>query len=814
MVSAHEVQQASPAGWLAALEEASLARVLANRPDALLAPQPRSIEELGQRLGRAESLVLVLRTLPLPCVQICETAQALGGRASLDELTAFLDDTTPDHAAAVVSWLQVLSDHAVAWQVGHGMIATPEALAAIFAMPLGLGPPLRTLVPELNVDRMRRILQTLGVNGPPTRRTDVIEEFLGVLTDPDTVRGIVATASGAVRRELVALACERAETAPEAWDDDLDEDEAPADPDPYDPAAYQRRAAAATWGAERGLVYRDSWSYGWRMPAEISRALRGADYRAPFTPAPAPLHIVAVDESELVAQASAAVARFADLVLSMIDRLARVPLPALKNGGVGARELAKLARSLGCTEIEVRLCLELAAAIELVDGRYGRYELTERAQLWRATPPADRIAELLTTWWQLPHPATQMRDEDGKALPALKTRRCGGCLAARQNLLETLAELAPGSAVPARQVAARALWRRPFVHVLAEDARAPFASILADAGTLGVIASDALTPLGRALAAGDADTVRRLLTVMLPPANDQALFGADLTAVVTGAPTLAVSRLLDAAADRESRGAATVWRFTPGSIRRALDEGHTAPDLGQRLSEIATSELPQALRYLIGDVGRQHGNLRVATSASVIRSEDEALLKQVTNDRALRKFGFRLLAPTVLAADADATAVLAALRKAGYLPMPDDDAPAPAAAGQAAASSQAPTSIAPLRRAARPAKPHGSAPADPAALAARLLAGPPSVEEPGSPSEQSLRDATAGLTSSEIRMLAHAVDTAGSVTIDYRSNTGTLTRRVITAPELAGDTILAWCELRGDERWFRIDRIQAVSPVG
>ncbi|MEO8889412.1 MAG: hypothetical protein ABI301_01325, partial [Jatrophihabitantaceae bacterium] len=508
---------AALAGWLGGLDRASLAHVLAHRPDALLAPEPRSIRELAERLGRPDSLGAALWRLPLPCLQISETIQALGGRATKSDLASLLADGSPTHESDLTGWFQVLTDHAIAWPAGDGVIATPEALGVLFPSPLGLGPALRTLLAEVGVDQLRRVLKTIGVAKPPTRRVDVVEQLLEVFTVAETVRGIVATAPKAISQELFAWADERGADGYDdnPYDDDPD-DELEIYARSYDPAAYQRRSAAAEWASERGLVYSRSWSYDWRMPAEIGRALRGPDYRAPFAPEAVPVEVAAVAETELASHASAAVGRFADLVLTVVDRLARSALATLKSGGVGARELAKLAKALGCTDTEVRLGLELLAASGVIERRDGLYGLSEQAEQWRSGLPADRVAALLASWWRLPYAATHSRDGDGKVRPALKPDACVACLIARQNLLETMAELAPSGSAPPGQLAARALWRRPFVHVLVDDRDVPFGSTLAEATMLGVVASGALTPLGRALIAGQGGTVHDLLTAMLP----------------------------------------------------------------------------------------------------------------------------------------------------------------------------------------------------------------------------------------------------------------------------------------------------------
>jgi hypothetical protein len=127
--------------------------------------------------------------------------------------------------------------------------------------------------------------------------------------------------------------------------------------------------------------------------------------------------------------------------------------------------------------------------------------------------------------------------------------------------------------------------------------------------------------------------------------------------------------VLDAMADRESVAAASTWRFSPASVRRALDEGHTAGGLLADLAGIAAGPVPQTLEYLIGDVARRHGTIRASAVACCLRSDDTALLAEVAADRRLRGLLPRLLAPTVLGSAKPLPETLAALRKAGYAPV-------------------------------------------------------------------------------------------------------------------------------------------------
>lgn len=143
--------------------------------------------------------------------------------------------------------------------------------------------------------------------------------------------------------------------------------------------------------------------------------------------------------------------------------------------------------------------------------------------------------------------------------------------------------------------------------------------------------------------------------------------------MVAGSPSATVSALLDSCADLESRGAAIVWRFSPPSVRRAMDEGVATAELVAELTGITDSALPQTLTYLIADVARRHGALVVRPALCCVRSADEALLIEVAAHRSLRSLHPAVLAPTVVAFQAEPQVVHGALRTAGYLPVPADE---------------------------------------------------------------------------------------------------------------------------------------------
>ncbi|WP_208949401.1 helicase-associated domain-containing protein, partial [Streptomyces rochei] len=166
----------------------------------------------------------------------------------------------------------------------------------------------------------------------------------------------------------------------------------------------------------------------------------------------------------------------------------------------------------------------------------------------------------------------------------------------------------------------------------------------------------------------------RLLAPLFPEPLDHVLLQADLTAVAPGPLERELADVLGVLADVESKGGATVYRFTPGSVRRALDAGQSAADLHAFLARHSRTPVPQPLTYLIDDVARRHGRLRVGAASAYVRCDDDATLDEILADKRAAGLGLRRLAPTVLAAQADPAALLEGLRAMGFAPAAESAA--------------------------------------------------------------------------------------------------------------------------------------------
>jgi hypothetical protein len=586
----------------------------------------------------------------------------------------------------------------------------------------------------------------------------------------------------------------------------------------------------AHWALERGLLVQDRHRYGPAlMPTEVALALRGADWCAPFEPVPPVVRSTPVTSADVDREAAAAATAFAAHAASVLTACAASPATLLKSGGVGARELSRIGKAAQCEDVVVRLVLETAYAAGLLARDGDQVAATEGYDIWAEREPAEQLTALVQAWRTLPLTPTQARGEDGKALPALAgTPPCGGCVQARDGLLTAAAHLPADQGVKsAAELGPLVAWYRPLADQLPQDT-VPFATLVREAELLGVIARGALSRIGAAVRADDAEALAVACQRLLPTATGAARFGADLTAVVTGTPSARLAALLDAVADREVGGTASVWRFSPGSVRRALDAGRTPDTIAADLAAVAVGGgLPQPLSYLVHDVARSHGRMRVTSAACVIHGEEAALLAELATHRKLADLGLRLLAPTVLVSRSPLDKTLATLRAAGYAPVaesPDGTvrveksrrrraaAPVPRPRLPGGTSASRNTS-------ARTAQ--ATATVDLSALAARLRAAPPVTPEPdpdnGIPYDSDTEEIVAGwarlLSLADVRQLAHAINEGQAVTIEYVAASGSRTVRTLSELELDAPHLYAWCHLRGDERVFTLSRIHAVMPA-
>ncbi len=798
---------------LADLEPSELAQLLANRPEALRGVPPRTLGELSERLCDPQAIGEALGEAQLPHIQVAEALMALAGHTKISDLAMFLEahtDNPEEHAQWVthgVDWLitRGLASLSFAGQVP--LLTANPGLAEIFPRPLGLGVSLENLLKRRSMVELNGIRRRWG-RPDPVGKEQAYREVYEILSDGERIFEHISSAPRDIGEMLACISIQekspRFQQLPEFQFRELE---------------YR----AVAWAQDYGLIMNHiKTSYSEQlveMPREVALGIRGPHYAAPFSPLPPIPDLQSAPLPEVARQSSAVAAEFAGHTLAIIDALAQTPVTLLKNNAVGARELTRLAKDTGASETQVRLALELAQLIEILERRETLQGSPELPQ-WRNSSPAHRYVQFLLAWWHSRSVFIADRDEMGKKLPALGRREHSlGIRASRRSLFSALISLPEGMGASREELIPAALWQRPAIELPSSDEDEPFRTHWREAEMLGLIALDSLTPLGKALLTGDPELETRAAEA-LPASTDSALFGSDLTAMVSGAPSARVSALLDAAADREGQGGAVTWRFSPGSVRRALDSGWTAERLGRELAGIAAGSLPEALTYLLADVARRHGELIVQPAASCLTSRDAALLAQVVADRSLNSLGLRLLTAEVLASTADAATTLAALRQAGYLPMPATPAPPPqlpnAPAPEPNHTSAPKQQLAQHEGAGQPWAQVANEPGPPRPdqlleLSRELLAAGTRTLEELTPLERQIANFSPKLPVSAVRLLAEAVTEQQEVIITFRSGQGKVTTRQIRELRLTGSVLWAWCLSGQGERSFVLARILAVS---
>ena len=119
--------------------------------------------------------------------------------------------------------------------------------------------------------------------------------------------------------------------------------------------------------------------------------------------------------------------------------------------------------------------------------------------------------------------------------------------------------------------------------------------------------------------------------------------------------------------------AGNVVRLTPESIRRALDSGTSERDILRFLQTSVRTGIPQNIEYLINEVAGKHGHIHVGQAQMYLQTDSPLMLQELQARRELKPYFVRALSDTValLKAD-DQEKLLRELRKAGYLPVSDD----------------------------------------------------------------------------------------------------------------------------------------------
>jgi len=468
------------------------------------------------------------------------------------------------------------------------------------------------------------------------------------------------------------------------------------------------------------------------------------------------------------------------------------PPTALRSGGLGVRDLKATAEHLGVTEECAGFVAEILylAGLVVIDTD-DQILPTASFDAWLSREPEERWHSLVTLWMTTSRVAGLIGKGDGKSVAALGPELDRSTVAALRAL--TLCTLSENLEIDpdGESLLTLITWLTP-----TRSNREYIQWTLREAEWLGITGQGALSTFGKALLEDEDLGVQ----AALPEPVDHILIQTDNSAIAPGPLTVDLANSIGTIADIESRGGATVYRFSEKSIRRGLDHGQTGDMIKEFLKKVSKTPVPQPLEYLINDVAKRHGRLRVGVSSSYIRCEDEGLIQQIVHDKQLEDIHIRRLAPQVLISDTDLHDLVNALRDAGYLPAIENETgilvSAPA-----------------IRRAKSRPKPPRIV-GDPTSPTPALIMAAVKALRAGDKATANKPKALPRTTANEtLDILNQYIEEQASLTIGYADNNGGVTQKLIDPISISLGTLVARDHGTGEVAYFRIPRITGVAPA-
>ncbi len=494
-------------------------------------------------------------------------------------------------------------------------------------------------------------------------------------------------------------------------------------------------------------------------------------------------------------------------VEELLNFWAEEPADALRAGGLGVRDLKTLSTHLGVDDACTAFIAELAYLTSLISIDANDQILpSNKFDIWLMQSPADRWQMLASAWLitsRVSGLVGRLESKNVAALgPELDRVNASKVRGLTLSLLKENPEIAPDW----NSFKSSLDWRAPVRRNSSlQDELAEWT--LREAEWLGITGQGAISKYGIGFLNGDDLDV---INQDLPKTVDHILIQSDNTAIAPGPLEHEISQSLAMMAEIESRGGATVYRFTEATIRRALDHGKTGDEIKSFLAKTSKTPMPQPLEYLIADVAKKHGKLRVGNTSSFIRCEDTALISQIINDKKLEILGIRRIAPEVVICEMDATDAMRILRECGYLPAGES------VNGMILTGSKSNRAL----TKPRPPRIIGEVevPTDESLTAAirTLRTGEKSTHRQ-TRLRQVANEALGALprtTANEtMDVLQQFISEEKTLSIGYADNNGGVTHRIIDPIRISAGALIARDHATGEVQSFRIPRITGVAPL-
>lgn len=687
---------------------------------------------------------------------------------------------------------------------------TPPDYAAL-AVRANSGPSIARVIDSLNAFELQ-VLEAMMVLTEPIKVkelekiTDTSARFvykkfedLGLIYEgqiPTTLReAIGAEPAGLGPQSLAKLELKELENAPES---------------------ARKVLTALTWGPPRGSVgdiKNPGPGIAWLlerhyvvpldqrhvvMPAEVAIYLRGGKVHKELLAKAPEIVGKRFNQSDIDRAAIANISNVLRWCEELLNFWGEVSPSALRAGGLGIRDLKEAAQHLGVTEGCAAFVAELCYLSGLV--AFDNDETiapTNSFDIWLTLDFETKWRNLVSLWILTSRVSGLVGRSEQKVAalgPELDRVSAANVRSRILEELKTNIEVSPN----VNSFIERMKWLAPLRR--GANLRDDLVKwTLEECEWLGITGLGALSTFASALLEGENDLG---VNMALPTPIDFITIQSDQTAIAPGPLQHELAVEMSQIADIESRGAATVYRFTESSIRRGLDHGKTSTEIIKFLSKISKTSLPQPLEYLIADTARKHGQLRVGAIHCYLRCEDPSVLTEILADKKL-ELGLRQLAPTVLVSDFDLDEVLSSLRSNGYLP--------------AAESAQGILLTSPHNKRSknRPKPPRIVGEIEPPtkeaiAAAIRTI----KVGEQSTAKQTALRSNGAiPRTSAGETLEIITKNLSRTLSIGYADNNGGVSHRIVDPQQISNGVLLAKDHSTGELQSFKIIRITGVAPL-
>ncbi|MFC4536682.1 helicase-associated domain-containing protein [Sphaerisporangium dianthi] len=788
--------------WLRGLGDDRLRALVAARPE-LITPVPAHVEGLALRATSPSATGRALDRLDRFALSAVETllvmtAEDGPGLAYGDLRAAMAASMAPQDAAHLDGPLRAAVDGLLRLGLIFGSDAAlrlAPGVRDVSESPAGLGPPAAEVFRHHPPERLHELIQAVH-RGDTGREEAVAERLAGLLAEGGIVERLLRDVAPQARAALEEL----------AW----------GPPAGRLPNARREVSVATAQSPIEQLLARGLLAATGEesvvLPREVALVLRGGRVHRDLRPAAPPLNGTERDQTLADRTAAGQAFTFVRTVEELCEHWSVDPPGILRAGGVAVRDLKRTAQLLDLPEWTAALVVEVAYAAGLVASSApvdGEWLPTNGYDAWRVKGIEDRWEVLASAWLagdRVPGLVGE-RDDRDRLLNVLHPElRRPAAPEVRLRTLRVLAAAAPGLAPSADSVRERLAFEQPRRRGAYRDRLVDFT--LREAEQLGFTGLGALSGFGRALLPpATPGEPARLLAPLLPEPVGHVLLQADLTAVAPGPLTSDLGRWLSLAADVESKGGATVYRFAEGSIRRALDAGSSADELLAMLEKHSTTPVPQPLRYLVTDVARRHGRIRVGTAGSYVRCDDPSVLDEVMADKRAVPLRLRRLAPTVIASRSSRAVVVDSLRAFGYSPVAESSEGDVLVTRTDAKRTERPS-------AGRPASAPAGPDADVVTAAVRAIRAGDEAHRArrqpvAAPDGQVPRSPSTGT----VIALQEAIRQGSRVWIGYLDSQGHATSRILEPARMEGGYLTAYDETRAAVHRFALHRITGVADV-